>query len=308
MTGSRLGAIRIALSAAALASSIVAEAADTDLAALRALDAQVVAVGHRLVGANAARCARTVALAGLALHDVSQYAPRARAKAERLFGFGEAPAVLAIAPTSAGYAAGLRADDLLLAVGGVPIERVERAGGRASNELSMRVLGALQAAAAAGPFSLTIERGGIPHELLVAPERACGDRIELVPATRLSARADGATIQVSSAMAAFAGDPDSLAVVLAHELAHSILGHETRRRAAKRVRADEIEADALSLTLMTDAGFDPHAAARFWTRYGAAEGRRRAASTHPGWRDRAAFLAAEAARLSGQRAAAPQRP
>src|SRR3546814_2842022 len=64
----------------------------------------------------------------------------------------------------------------------------------------------------------------------------------------------------------------------------------------------EIEADRLSVWLLAGAGYDPAAAARFWSRFGQRKGRPLfQASTHPSWRDRVAALEAEAATIAAAR-------
>src|SRR3546814_18353503 len=58
----------------------------------------------------------------------------------------------------------------------------------------------------------------------------------------------------------------------------------------------------LSVWLLAGAGYDPAAAARFWSRFGQRKGRPLfQASTHPSWRDRVAALEAEAATIAAAR-------
>jgi predicted Zn-dependent protease len=103
---------------------------------------------------------------------------------------------------------------------------------------------------------------------------------------------------------------------MAHELAHNVLEHRRRReeagvrsgmmgglgRNARVFRAQEVEADRLSVYLLDRAGFDVDAAARFWRRFGPA-GLGIDSPTHPPWRSRVAALALEAQRIREARAA-----
>ena len=115
-----------------------------------------------------------------------------------------------------------------------------------------------------------------------------------------------------------------MAAAIAHELAHNILRHRARLdaagvdrglgkqfgRSARLFKQTEVEADRLSVWLLAGAGYDPAAAARFWTRFGQRKGRPLfQAGTHPNWRDRVAALETEAAAVAAARAGGrPLRP
>lgn len=87
------------------------------------------------------------------------------------------------------------------------------------------------------------------------------------------AGSDGEHVRVSSGLVDFLDEDDELAAVAAHELAHNQLGHPAlldglKKGRAKTVRQTEIEADGLSVWLLANAGYDPHAAIRMWRRLG----------------------------------------
>jgi predicted Zn-dependent protease len=134
------------------------------------------------------------------------------------------------------------------------------------------------------------------------------------------ARADGILVLLYAGMLRFSDNDDELATVIAHELAHNILRHRARLNAAniqrglaqnfgrnaRLTRATEEEADRLSVWLMADAGYDPAAAARFWTNFGKRHGGGIfAAPTHPRWQDRVRSVTEEAAAMQRLRAADP---
>jgi predicted Zn-dependent protease len=114
--------------------------------------------------------------------------------------------------------------------------------------------------------------------------------------------------------AEFRGD-DELAAILAHELAHNILGHRAVLDAqgvsrglfgrigknAAKIRETEIAADRLSLTLMRDAGYRMAAAPEFWARFEKKHGSGIFAdATHLNGRRRVDMLNAEIARIDGR--------
>jgi hypothetical protein len=69
-------------------------------------------------------------------------------------------------------------------------------------------------------------------------------------------------------------------------------------KSAGQIKATEIEADRLSVWLMANAGYDPHGAVRFWSRFGPKHDKGIfSAPTHYRWKKRVALLAAEIAAL-----------
>jgi predicted Zn-dependent protease len=84
-------------------------------------------------------------------------------------------------------------------------------------------------------------------------------------------------VVMTTAMLGYARSEDELAVVLGHELSHSILGHQGLRDeegllAGLGIKASamwkrEEAADRLGLRLMAAAGFNLEAAIPFWDRY-----------------------------------------
>lgn len=285
------------------------------LIALRALDARVATIGHRLATASRDLCAGQVWRAGIVVHDLAQYGGADRAAAQRLFGLGDGPAVLALAADGPAARAGLRPDDRLVALDGVAVS------GFAPRPAPTFVgvehaVGALERAFADGKADLTISRGDQPVTLHVIAERGCATRFQLVPGSGRSMEANGLYVSMTSAMVEFVPADDELAAAMAHELAHNVLEHRRRRneagvrgglmanfgRNARVYRSQEVEADRLSVYLLDRAGFDIDAAARFWQRFGPA-GLGLDSPTHPPWRSRVATLGEEARRIREARAA-----
>ena len=284
--------------------------------ATRAPDLRLATIGHRLAVANLDWCAARAWLPGFVIHDLSQYDAALRPQAIREYGLDAGPGVLVLVPGGPAERAGLRADDILLALDGRPVPR-GTPGRAGSFEQMERILAALDEALADGRVVLRVRRGGERREFAVQAERGCASRFQLLPGGRMNAMADSVYVQVTTALADYTRDDGELAAVLAHEFAHNVLGHRVRlnqagvRRGllanfgnnARRIRETEVEADRLSVYLMERAGYDPEAAVRFWSRFGRRGFNFLGSPTHPNWRLRVQSLEAEIARIRTARAA-----
>lgn len=290
------------------------------LQSLRALDARVATVGHRLATANAPICGERRWHPGLLIHHRSLYARLDRAALEAAFGLKEDPAVLAVAAGGAADRAGLRPDDVILSVDGAPLPRpgaeVEK-----SYAPTERIIAAIEAAFADGIGSLVVLRGGSRMKVAVIADQGCASRFQLVPSARQAAKADGTYVQLTSAFVEYTRDEDELAAVVAHEMAHNILRHRIRLNAAgvdrgwrasfgrngRLFRQVEMEADRLAVHLMERAGYDPTGAVRLWTRQGAQDNSL-IEGTHPAWATRIKAMEAEIAVIAAAKARGEQAP
>lgn len=294
----RLFAAGAAMLAAAFAPPVMA-APDADLARLQARDQQLFATGWRLTTGNAAFCAGQAPALGLALLDAGAFATPAEVRAQLALS-GDI-AVGAVAPDSPAARAGIAVNDTLLAIGDVSLgERFPRADPAWQRLIS--VTAALDAAAAAGPVTLTLARGtAAPRRVTLTGVAACPTRFEVLDSGK-RAVADGKRVIFGRDFVAFGYAPDEFAAVVAHELAHNLLHHRLRLddagRSQGRVRLTEREADRLMPWLLANAGYDPDAAAAFMERWGPRHGGWLfRARTHDGWDERAAMIRAESAKV-----------
>lgn len=265
-------------------------------------------IGHRLSMANVELCPRTAMLAGWSLHAANLYAADMRAAAVARFGLeGDLPGLAYVVPDSPAERAGLRTGDLLLAVDGRQLDP-----GVTPDEPSDRGFTAnravLDAALAGGSASLRVRRGTDTLDLTLTPQRGCGYAFVVTPSPELAAGAYEDEIQVTTAMAAYAGSDDDLAVVVGHEFAHAVLRHPLERRGLGRLPwrtvEREREADRVSLYLMARAGYDPARAPAFWSRMSADFWQvRQPQIDHPSGESRARALEPVAAEIARLRAA-----
>lgn len=239
-------------------------------AALQAQDLRLATIASHMLEANEALCSAKMPSTGILLESADQYSA---ALAESRFANGEV-IIGQIVPGSAAELAGLKQGDAILAISEIAIATLPR---QADAPLRDTVFDLLAQHDSAQPLHLRVRRGEAEITVkFIAPE-ACLALVEIITDRGLAARSDGRVIQVKYALAERLDD-EGLAVVFAHELAHSVMQHRRRlelaeaqsglvsslsgSRTAKRIA--EIEADRLSVHLLANAGFAPHLAVDFW--------------------------------------------
>lgn len=279
-----------------------------------AIEGRVAAIGFRLTTANAAWCAAQQPQFGWIWGDPRLYDPDRRAEALAAYGAADRdmPFIAALAPASPAAAAGLHVGTAVLGMHGGPVPA-------GAGDHPFARITAIETRLAASPaearLALDIDGG---RTLDIAPVPGCISDFRVEPDEKPGAVADGRMVLVNYGLAEFAEGDDELAAAVAHEVAHNILRHRARLdaaevdrglgkqfgRNARLFKQTEVEADRLSVWLLAGAGYDPAAAARFWTRFGQRKGRPLfQAGTHPRWRDRVAALEAEARAIAAARAA-----
>lgn len=271
--------------------------------ALRAFDIRVATIGHRLAVGGVDLCTERQWRPGITLHALSQYLGPSRQAAQRAFRLDRGAGILALAVGGPSERAGLRPDDIVMAVDGRPLPEPE---GRTFAAIEP-LLDAFESAFADGSATLDILRGGEPLTMVVPAEEGCISRFQVVPARSPDARADGIYVQINHGLDLHVRDDSELAAVIAHEFAHNVLRHKARLNAlqvkrgvaanlgrnAVLIRETEVEAERLSVYLLQRAGYDPQAAIRFWSRFGRRGLNFLTSPTHPGWRRRIALFEAE---------------
>ncbi len=277
--------------------------------AVRAADARVASIGWRLASANAKLCDRIEAGTGLQIHTLDQFDAGVRESARAHFHFATPVAVEAVVSGSPADRAGLLPDDSLVRIGSVDIAGL--AGKPNSTDRLVAAQLAIAALPANVPIAVEVIRAGAPLRVTLLPVPACKSRFELELDGGFGASADGTMVQIGSGFLDDYPD-DQLAAVLAHEFAHNILHHRDRLAArgvdygllsgfganVKYFRQTEVQADLLSVYLLSNAGYPPRASVAFWKHFGPSKaGGILRSRSHPAWRDRVATLEAEAARV-----------
>jgi hypothetical protein len=255
-------------------------------------------VGWRLAAGNAAYCSKVVPAIGLQLQDMASYgAPQIARAALGIKGdfavetaARGSPAALSGAFTRNREIVALERFDPNLWPAGAAMDwqRLVRAHDHVDAMLT--------------------EHGGIAvrfadgEEVRVQPVPVCATRFELMGEGR-KAVADGARVVIGIDFPALAYPQEEVfAALVAHELAHNVLGHDAwldrKGRSGRNVRRIEREADRLIPWLLANAGYDPEAGVAFMTTWGSRhDAGLRLRLTHDGWDERAEAIAAELPRV-----------
>ncbi len=267
---------------------------------LQAADALVQSIGWRLSHANAPQCPRAAPGIGLLLADAQTFADPAAARAA--YGLTGDVAVAAVAAGSPADKAGLLANMTIMAVGDLPVSSLPLSAPRQGSWDRIWALQARleQAAAQAGEAVLTLADGRV---ITIKAAPSCAVRF-ILDDGRGNAGATRMQVRIGrKALGQLGGDEALIAALLAHELAHAALDHETvlgtGTPTVKAVRRTEREADRLSVWILARAGYDPEAAPRMIRQLGPHGMFVTASPTHGKSSTRAREMLAEIAQLRG---------
>lgn len=273
----------------------------TQVAAYHALieqDLRLATIGYRLAWANAPFCAQKSRELGWVLHDEQQYPDKQAAAAA--FTFRLPVSAAAIVEGAPADRAGMRVGDGLAAFNDDIRVWNESGQSKANGRRLEPVLDAIgHDLATTAPIEVVMDTAQGIRVFKLDPPAVCTSRFWVDVRDSKDAGADGMKVRITSGMMQFVADDNELAAVVAHEFAHNILGHRARLDAVKRgktkaILATEIEADRLSVWLMSNAGYDPTAALRFTERYGRKYGLGIfSEGTHLRWKNRVKLMQAE---------------
>lgn len=233
---------------------------------LRADMERLANVSWRLRVAAGATCPRATGLSGITIDHIEAYDKRDRDALQALFAMGESPQIAAVAQDSPAAQAGLRPGDLILAIDGLPTERIV-AKVQDRTLVSDEVERVLERRDGSGPMSLRIERADKAEERQVRPRLVCAADFEIKTDGSIDAYSGDGRIAISTGVIAFARSDDELALVAGHELAHVIYGDDRAKGLSNR-RYMEDRADLLGAALLTCAGYDKATAVEYRLRYG----------------------------------------
>ncbi|MGL5838928.1 MAG: M48 family metalloprotease [Sphingorhabdus sp.] len=257
-------------------------------------DIRLATIGYNLARASAPFCELKSANPGWVLHDIAQYGDTAAAR--EAFVFREDIAIMAVVEGGPAARIGISGGDGLITYAG---NSPDKAIGKKPSANRMEIVRAGVAKVLETGGKIEIRGAKDRKTFYLRPEGICKSDFWVDTRSKRDAGADGDRVRVTSGMIDYVLDDDELAAVVAHEMAHNILGHRARIDAAKYgktkiIRATEEEADRLSVWLMANAGYDLEAAITFWQRYGRATSLGIFnAPTHYRWQDRVAMLQQE---------------
>jgi hypothetical protein len=223
-------------------------------------DALVLSVAWRLQVGNAQYCPHVTRQTGIQLQDTATYGDPALAR--QTFGLSGDIYIGALAADSPGSRTGLTVNTTVIAIDGHPLSAIPTPARSAPFARWHAVQDMLDLAAAHdGAVDLTTADNRVIH---VAAVPACqitvkvDDQKSYANATRDEIRVGRRYVDAAH------GDPALIAALIAHEMAHAVLDHQSQIEASHKalatVRRTEHEADRLSVWLLANAGYPPEAA------------------------------------------------
>jgi hypothetical protein len=241
----------------------------------RAEDARVARISYRLATAGAKRCPTLDPNIGLVLQHLSQFEQKDRAGVKAILPLDRGPGVIALVSNGPAAEAGIRPGDILTDVNGTPIppepDLSQPFDGDRARLRNDAVANLLEKAR-----TVTVLHTGSAQTLRIAPVLACPSRVHLARSAQRNAFADGRHVFLTTGVLALLRNDDELAFLIAHEMAHNVLGHAAAMRSGtvenrRGVRRIESAADLLAGNLMIDSGYDPVVGAGVLRRIGAAD-------------------------------------
>jgi ribosomal protein S28E/S33 len=219
-------------------------------------------VSFRLMKAAAQFCgARRKAGYGFTVANRYSFGEEMVVAAQELFGLDDSARVLTVTPGSPAFEAGLTEGDIVFRIDNSPINR--------GKDSAAEVARILERSGASGVVLQV--RGENPGRVVLSPTEVCGYPVQTLNSDKVNAYSDGQNIKITKGMLWFVDDDAELAMVLAHELAHNVMGHAgTFRGMFEDKKSREADADRVGLYLMARAGFEIDSAPKFWRRVAAA--------------------------------------
>lgn len=271
--GSCIKMASVAVAAAILFATPAIAAEAVSLRSFAAQQVRLAAIADRIGEASAKTCDRPRMVTGMLLHDLSGYDPAVRNAVASAFSMNAGVGVIQIVPGSPADRAGVRIDDEILAIGNESIVDPAAAyARRRSYARTERVGSLLDAALSRGPAELLVRRAGSILRINLSAERGCGGQLSLSNSGEVNAWSDGEHVMVTTAMMNIAQSTDELAFVIAHEMAHNILGHSRSKASGifglgiGKARGEELAADRMAVQLMSSAGYRPSGGLTFLER------------------------------------------
>ena len=142
--------------------------------------------------------------------------------ARRYFNLSDKPVVYFVHPKFPAEKAGLKPGDRIVSINGNGL----------SDKSFKEVIAITQdnKTVKDKPFSIIVERDGNILELNINPISCCKYNILLVPEDSINAFSDGKNIIFTNGLVRFCENNDELAFVVAHEIAHNVMGHISKKK------------------------------------------------------------------------------
>ena len=207
-------------------------------------------VAAPLFKANADLCPKTRRDIGMTVHTLSDYRPNLQPFAEVLMGASDRLSVRTVRAGSPADISGLKPGDVIIGINGAYMP------GGFTVQRFFDV--ATQNAYKAPNTVLKIKRGDERLDIKVAPETICDYPANVFFHDEANGHTDGEQIIITSKLMKTVPDDVNLALIIAHEMAHAIKGHQRKEKSL------ELTADRMALIMMSRAGYDIDRAINYW--------------------------------------------
>jgi len=237
-----------------------------------------------LLKANVDLCPRTARDIGITVHTLSDYQPNLQPFAEVLLNASDSLSVRTLRKGSPADKSGLKTGDIITAINGAYMPR--------GLTVQRFFKTAAQRAYKDQKAELSIKRGDNRLSLSVIPETICDYPANVFFNEKANGHTDGEQIIITSELMKTVPDDVNLALIIAHEMAHAIEGHQRQKKAL------ELKADRMALVIMARAGYDIDRAISYWrdAEHPHAE-YQKTSNTHPDIAERYNNFRAEQARI-----------
>jgi len=226
------------------------------LAEYKALNDRIIRLQAPLRLANTKLCPRTERDPGFITHRLDDYPPHMQNMAQEFLGLKATGIFIRnVRRGSPAQNAQIQDGDEIIAINGKTItNKIRNTQIQIYPALARNAFNAAQTR-----MTLRAPHGHI-YETSLRAQTACDVPASVIFSEDINGHTDGTEVFVTSALVKSVGDDVNLSLVLAHEMAHIIAGHNQLTPSA----ALELEADRMALVLMHNAGLDIHKAVAFW--------------------------------------------
>lgn len=190
---------------------------------------RVYAIYSRLRTNDAEICEKEISpFWGVWLVDEDSLSPNDAERGKRLMNLGPQPTVLVVARN--GQAAGLRPGDVITKIEDVVLkEQSAREKDQRRPKSQLTVAGEVLTKVTEEHADIEFEREGAKYTTQLGVETGCRYRLNVTESKSFDALSNSDSIDLPYEVVRFMPDDDKLAYVIAHEMAHHVLGHRERR-------------------------------------------------------------------------------
>jgi len=239
---------------------------------------RILRISHGILAGNTELCGeRTTYGLGLVFLDIKSFKGDTQ-WLRKWWGLDERAMVFAILPNGPEWNAGIRHGDVVQSVTGQPVATRKEAGAAISAALR---------GGAGKPVALGLDRDGVPYFVSIAPKRMCDCNVGIWQRQSVAVFQNDQGFELGLGLLSFASKDEDLAVIIGHELAHQMLGHEKNVGWGQLGKLfaelftgggygepytleQEIQADRLGFYYAARAGFSLDRAPGIWKRLAAA--------------------------------------